>query len=276
MKQAGSRKQDRVWRALGDATRRKILDRLRRKARTVGELCEGFAPAISRFGVMKHLRVLRKAGLVVARRQGRQTWNHLNAVPLRRIYDRWVTRYESLWAGRLLSLERRVAAGATGTGGMEMAAKEPELGSFCIVQQLEFAAPPTRVFAALLDVNGWWSHRTFHDSAGSTVLLEPHAGGRFYESGPAGEAQYGAVQEIAAPRLLRLVGPLGMGRLPVMSVYEYSLEPRGAGTMLTLTHRAHGFLDPAWKQAHENGWRELWKHLRALVENSVRFAPGSG
>ncbi|TWT41746.1 Transcriptional repressor SdpR [Phycisphaerae bacterium RAS1] len=272
MKKARPRAQDRVWRALGDPSRREILDRLRGAPRTVGELCDGFAPRISRFGVMKHLRVLQQAGLVVARKQGRQTWNHLNAVPLRRVYERWVSRYESHWAGQMLSLERRIESGRDETGAAAMADQAPKLDSFHIEQELELSSPPKKVFAALLDVDGWWCHRTFDEGAPSHIRLEAHAGGRFYEIGAAGEAHYGTVQEISAPRRLRLAGPLGMGRLPVMSVYEFRLEAAGSGTRLKLTHRAHGLLDPRWREQHEKGWGELWKHLKALVEDGKRFS----
>src|SRR5262245_36386121 len=95
---------DEVWRALSDPSRRQILDLLRERPRTVGELCEPFERTHSRFAVMKHLGVLKRAGLVVDRKEGRQRWNHLNAVPLRRVYERWVNRYESQWAGALLNL----------------------------------------------------------------------------------------------------------------------------------------------------------------------------
>jgi DNA-binding transcriptional ArsR family regulator len=77
-----------VWNALAVPTRRRILDLLRERPRTASELAEPF-PA-TRFAGMKHLAVLQKAGLVLRRRSGRERWNHLNAVPLRRGYDRSV------------------------------------------------------------------------------------------------------------------------------------------------------------------------------------------
>lgn len=97
---------DAVFKALADPTRRKVLDLLRARARTTGELCSAF-PGLSRFAVMKHLGVLHEAGLVTVRREGRVRWNHLNAVPLRRMYERWVSRYEDEWAGALLRLQAR-------------------------------------------------------------------------------------------------------------------------------------------------------------------------
>ena len=97
--------EEKVWKALADRTRRDILDLLRDEPRTTGQLCEPFA--LSRFGVMKHLRVLEGAGLVVVRPKGRERWHYLNPVPLRVIYERWVSKYQSIWAGALLSLKRQ-------------------------------------------------------------------------------------------------------------------------------------------------------------------------
>jgi DNA-binding transcriptional ArsR family regulator len=78
-----------VWRALANPLRRRLLDELRRGARTTGELADA-TPELSRFAVMQHLGVLTDAGLVIVRRRGRHRFNHLNAVPLRRWYERWV------------------------------------------------------------------------------------------------------------------------------------------------------------------------------------------
>jgi len=84
---------DRVFKALADPTRRLLLDRLfERDGRTLSEL-ESEVPEMSRFGVMKHLRVLEVAGLVVTRRQGREKLHFLNPVPIRLIHDRWIDKY---------------------------------------------------------------------------------------------------------------------------------------------------------------------------------------
>jgi len=92
-----------VWRALSDPTRRRILDLLRAHAHTTGELCEEFE--VSRFAVMKHLRVLVEAGLVLIERRGRERLNHLNPVPIQEIYRRWIQPFERLPADRLLRLK---------------------------------------------------------------------------------------------------------------------------------------------------------------------------
>ena len=95
---------DPVWKALSDPTRRAILDFLRDRSRTTTEIVESF-PHLSRFGVMKHLEVLRQAQLVRTREAGRQRMNSLNVVPIRQIYERWVGPFQELWTGELLQIK---------------------------------------------------------------------------------------------------------------------------------------------------------------------------
>ena len=85
---------DRVYKALADARRREILDLLTDEPKTTGDICAHFA-SLDRCTVMQHLGVLEKAGLVIAKRDGRLRWNYLNAVPIRDIYDRWINKYAS-------------------------------------------------------------------------------------------------------------------------------------------------------------------------------------
>ena len=83
---------DTVFRALADPTRRQLLDELfREDGQTLGALEERFD--MTRFGVMKHLKLLEEAGLVVTRRQGREKLHYLNPVPIRLIHDRWIDKY---------------------------------------------------------------------------------------------------------------------------------------------------------------------------------------
>lgn len=88
---------DPIWKALSDPTRRLILDLLRDTPRPTTEIVEQF-PHLSRFGVMKHIEVLRAAGLVITRVQGRQRINALNAEPIRMIVERWIGKYEAVWS----------------------------------------------------------------------------------------------------------------------------------------------------------------------------------
>jgi DNA-binding transcriptional ArsR family regulator len=94
---------DSIWKALADETRRSILDVLRDSPKTTTEIVEQF-PELTRFGVMKHLQVLRDASLVITREEGRTCVNSLNAVPIRLIYERWVSKFAEQWAMTLIGL----------------------------------------------------------------------------------------------------------------------------------------------------------------------------
>ena len=101
---------DAIWKALADETRREILDALRAGPQTTTQIVDRF-PDLSRFGVMKHLQVLRDAGLVLTRHEGRLSVNSLNAVPIRQIYERWVSRFAEHWAVTLIGLKNSLEGG---------------------------------------------------------------------------------------------------------------------------------------------------------------------
>lgn len=96
---------DAVFKALADATRRSLLDALRHGPATTGELCASHSE-MSRFGVMDHLRVLVAAGLIVVEPVGRTRINHLNPVPIRELYHRWIQPIAEAPADELLALKR--------------------------------------------------------------------------------------------------------------------------------------------------------------------------
>jgi DNA-binding transcriptional ArsR family regulator len=98
---------DRVFKALADPSRRRLLDRLfERDGRTLGELEAELD--MTRFGVMKHLRVLEEAGLVITRRSGRSKLHFLNPVPIRLIHDRWIDKFTVGPASVLADLKRQL------------------------------------------------------------------------------------------------------------------------------------------------------------------------
>jgi DNA-binding transcriptional ArsR family regulator len=95
---------DEVFKALADPTRRTLLDELfEHDGQTLTALEERLP--MTRFGVMKHLKVLEEAGLVVTRRRGREKLHFLNPVPIRLIHDRWVSKYAEPWASGLAELK---------------------------------------------------------------------------------------------------------------------------------------------------------------------------
>lgn len=96
-----------IFKALADPSRRKLLDLLNASSgQTLNELC---APLdMSRFGVMKHLNILEEAGLITTRKVGREKLHYLNAVPIRQIYERWVSKYTEPWVSGLSSLQNEL------------------------------------------------------------------------------------------------------------------------------------------------------------------------
>src|SRR3989475_2352930 len=98
---------DEVFKALADPTRRSLLDELfKQDGQTLGALEERLP--MTRFGVMKHLKVLEDAGLVATRRCGREKLHFLNPVPIRLVHDRWVSKYAEPWAAALTGLKREL------------------------------------------------------------------------------------------------------------------------------------------------------------------------
>lgn len=240
---------DGIWRALADPTRRSLLDLLRAGPRTTGDLAAAY-PDVTRYAVMKHLGVLTDAGLVVVRRRGRERWNHLNAVPLRQAYERWMAPLAEQAAVTALRLKDYVEG-----AGMN--------GTLDVANEVTIAAPRERVFDAVLKMGEWWPHR-FRD--GSSVVLEPAVGGRFYEYwGDSFSALYGTVTRLDRPSLIVVTGPMGMGG-PVVGVWSFELVEAGTDTtLLKGTHRAFGDISEETRQGYTEGWGEVYGALREYL-----------
>src|SRR4051812_20928803 len=110
---------DDVFRALADPTRRSLLDELFRADGQSLSALEQRLP-MTRFGVMKHLKVLEEAGLVVTRRRGREKLHFLNPVPIRLVHDRWVSKYAEPWAAGLSALKTDLEEDRTMEKGFEI------------------------------------------------------------------------------------------------------------------------------------------------------------
>ncbi len=98
---------DRIFRALADGRRRRILDFLKSGPLTTGELCAHF-PRLDRCTVMQHLGVLERADLVIVKREGRLRWNYLNPLPIKEIYDRWISPYATGAVELLARMKREI------------------------------------------------------------------------------------------------------------------------------------------------------------------------
>lgn len=259
-----------VWKALSDPTRRAILDLLREQPRTTGQLANAFD--VTRFAVMKHLTVLVDSGLVFVRRNGRERWNHLNAVPIREIARRWTTPFEAQAADRLLRL-RDVAEQPTET----KMATEADARSFqTVTTELEILidAPPERAWEALTkQVAQWWPASFYVGPSPVRFSIEPHVGGRVFEDWGDGEgALWATVTTLRAGRVLEWVGDLsskygGPGR----SFTRFELAPRDRGTLLTFRDDTSGHLGSGVAQHMPAGWQLLvGQSFKAFVETGAQ------
>ena len=264
-----------VWKALSDPTRRTILDLLKERPRTTGDLCDSFD--VSRYAIMKHLAVLEQAELIVVRRQGRARWNYLNAVPLQAIYERWLRPYEGKWASALLTLKRQIEQPEMETTAMdEKGIVEATLKELQIVQTLSINASREQVFEAITQhTSVWWGAPYQHTPGARRLILESKVGGRLYEDlGNEQGLLMGTVVFIKPPEALRITGPMFMAG-PVQGTISFQLESKEAGTQLNFTHRVIGPADEVNEQfrtAYNQGWQDLiGVRLKNYVEQGTRY-----
>lgn len=248
-----------VFKALGHPIRRRILDILKASPETTGELNNHF-PEVTRYAIMKHLKILEEGNLVVVRREGKYKRNFLNAVPLQEMYNRWVGKYMQSTASSLLNL-RMVAKEKGGKESMEPSK------DFRIEQELFIDAPREKVFTALTEkVEDWWEFRLAPKGVTSHFTFEPVPGGQFIEKwGEKEGAIWGNVYYVNAPEEIRLHGHLGM-QGAVNSAYTYRLLEKDGGTLLQLSHTASGVIQKHWEEEHSKGWDYL---LSTLLKNYI-------
>jgi DNA-binding transcriptional ArsR family regulator/uncharacterized protein YndB with AHSA1/START domain len=251
---------DLLWRALADPTRRRILDLLRERPLTTGEIATQFP--VSRIAVMRHLEVLAEAGLVASRKRGRQRWHYLNTVPLQRLHRRWAEPAATGFASALLRLQDTVEA--------EGRPMEPIQPTVDVALDIEIGGPPTAVFAALTkDVGGWWGH-PFVTARATSLALDPQLGGLFIEGWDNGGQVIASVTGWAQDEHLQLTGSFHMG--VGIGVATFDLAESGAGTLLRFSFRAVGVVDAEAAGAMSGGWAELvGTRLKGLVETRTRL-----
>ena len=246
--------QDLIWKALGDPTRRELLNQLRGGRKTTSELCEAALP-LSRFAVMKHLGILERSGLVVTKKEGQRRWNYLNAVPLREIYEHYVKTYESNWAGKLIALKAQTESRS-----------ETTMKEHRIEQKIDIKADRAKVWSTLIaDVGTWWSH-SFQNGV---VTLDARAGGAFRETFSTGEALYATVTFVDECKELRMSGPMGM-KDAIYNTMRFELEDAEGGTTLHLTHDMAGNISDEIAESYSGGWAHLLgQGLKACAEGTL-------
>jgi uncharacterized protein YndB with AHSA1/START domain len=246
---------DAVFKALADPTRRSLLDELfRQDGQTLSELEERFS--MTRFGVMKHLKQLEEAGLVVTRRRGRQKLHFLNAVPIRLVHDRWVSKYAEPWAATLSGLKTRLES------HMEK------------VFEIYIRTTPERLWEAITNPD---IRSKYNFGAGVRSDWKP---GSHLEMGHlSGDGQLlgeGEVLEADPPRRLvhTMVALWGEDvKLEGASRVTWEIEPIGDSCRLTLTH------DQLRENANDQlygGWPMILSGLKTWLETGeLLTTPGS-
>jgi DNA-binding transcriptional ArsR family regulator len=265
---------DDLWRALASPVRRRLLDGMRRGPRTTTELAK-VVPSLSRFAVMQHLEVLEKAGLVVVRRQGRERHNYLNAVPLRQMYERWVSRFAGRVAGESLTVKQFVEAGvdqgARLNTGKDETGMDESIRVLRIENEVSLEATPAAVFDAItVQFGEWWPHR-LHD--GAHVVFEPQLGGRVFEEWGDGSASlYAEVTHFEPPARLCLRGPWGLDRESYVIMW-WSIEPADRGSVLRRSFRAWGLFSDELAERYRKGARTAIEvSLKAYLERGATSA----
>jgi len=212
---------------------------------------------------MKHLDVLENARLITIKRTGRERWNYVNAAPLRRIYERWMTPYQQLWAASLSKLGKL----AEGTYAVPKSGSLP-LSQAAIVHEVTISATPNRVFEALTkNIASWWSHVTYDVDGKPNLILEGGAGGRFYESSGSNQRLYAVVTRYEPSLKLWMAGAMGMGGC-VFGTITFDLESEGVSTVLKMEHSVIGQVDEETLEMYRGGWTSLLDDgLKAFVES---------
>lgn len=261
METLSTQAEDAVWRALGDRTRRAILDLLRAGPRTTGSIAGEFP--ISRIAVMRHLDALARARLVTSRKRGRERWHYLNTTPLVDLDRRWTAPGSSSIARGLTQLDRRLDPGGAVDADIDIALDVP------------FRSPCERVFGAIVDAPGaWWGHPFLHPATRS-LAIDARLGGHFTEQWADGGAVLASVTVLQPGRRLSLSGPFHLGAASALA--EFVVEPAGAGASLGFSFRAFGAIDPELARQFQGGWRDLLeRRLPAFVDDGERLGIDAG
>ena len=245
---------DDVFKALADPTRRGLLDELyRRDGQTLSELEDRFS--MTRFGVMKHLRQLEDAGLVVTRRRGREKLHYLNPVPIRLVHDRWVSKYAEPWTAALSDLKEKLE------NQMEK------------MFEIYIRTTPERLWEAITDPEIRSKYQF-----GARISSDWTPGSRFEMTSPGapGPLGEGVNLEVDPPRrLVQSMVALWSDEVKAegTSRVTWEIEPVGDSCRLTVTHDQ--LREGANNQIY-GGWPMILSGLKTWLETGERLTtPGS-
>lgn len=245
---------DAVFKALADATRRDLLDELfRNDGQTLHALEAHFD--MTRYGVMKHLRILEEAGLVVTRRRGREKLHFLNPVPIRLVHDRWVSKYAEPWAAGLSDLKTRLES------PMEK------------IFEIYIKTTPERLWEAITD-----SEIRSKYQFGSVITSDWTPGSRFEMGNPKAGGLLGEGENLEVDSPRRLVQSMRAlwgedVKAEGTSRITWEIEPVGDSCRLTVTHDQ--LRDGANDQLY-GGWPMILSGLKTWLETGeLLTTPGS-
>jgi uncharacterized protein YndB with AHSA1/START domain/DNA-binding transcriptional ArsR family regulator len=245
---------DAVFRAVADPTRRSLLDELfREDGQTLTALAERFS--MTRFGVMKHLKQLEEAGLVVTRRRGREKLHFLNPVPIRLIHDRWVTKYAEPWAAGLSGLKDRL--------------EQPMEKVF----EIYIRTSPERLWEAITDPQIRSKY-----NFGTRIISDWTPGSRFEMSHENAPGLLGEGENLVVEPPRRLVQSMialwgDDVKAEGTSRVTWEIEPVGDSCRLTVTHDQ--LRDDANAQLY-GGWPMILSGLKTWLETGeLLTTPGS-
>jgi uncharacterized protein YndB with AHSA1/START domain/DNA-binding transcriptional ArsR family regulator len=271
-----SKDMDAVFRALADPTRRSLLDELfREDGQSLGAL-EQRLP-MTRFGVMKHLKVLEEAGLLTTKRRGREKLHFLNPVPIRLVHDRWVSKYAEPWAAGLsglkTQLEETTMTSSETTTSSETSGKRPWTAApEEKVFEIYIKTTPERLWEAITD-----EEMRSRYNFGVAVRSDWQAGSSYELAHPqGGTIAAGENLEVDPPRrLVQSFMALWSEDIKAegTSRVTWEIEPVGDSCRLTVTHDqlsadANGEL--------YGGWPMILSGLKTLLESGQNLTtPGS-
>jgi uncharacterized protein YndB with AHSA1/START domain len=244
---------DEVFRALADPTRRSLLDALFREDGQTLSALEARFP-MTRFGVMKHLRQLEAAGLVLTRRRGREKLHYLNPVPIRLVHDRWVSKYAEPWAAGLSDLKQR----------LEQTMEK--------VFEIFIKTTPERLWEAITDpeqrAKYTFGARVTSDYAVGSPITMQHPGGLLGD---------GEIVEVDPPlRLVQTMRALWSDEVKAagFSRVTWQIQPIGTDScQLTVTHDQ--LPEDASGELY-GGWPMILSGLKTWIETGeVLTTPGS-
>lgn len=251
---------EKVFRALSDPSRRQLLDLLfQQDGQTLRQL-DAALPAMTRFGTMKHLRVLEAAGLVVTRRVGREKFHYLNPVPIRLLHDRWISKY--------------AAPVVAAMGRLKTALEESDMKPKHVFE-VYIRTTPEKLWQAITDPA--FTRQYYH---ATDIRSDWKVGSKVeYLQADGVVALTGSILEMSPPTKLvhtfgALYDPEAAKDRPSRVTWE--IVPRGEACQLTLTHDDFDGETKTW-QSVKGGWSPILSRLKTLLETGkpLNIAPAA-